>query len=137
MSGWITGLTCSFIYTPTEYAKIHCQTTKNPMAGSASIIWQTIKNEKMEGIRKLYTGHRLTMAKETIGSAIYYGNFHIMLNKVCGEKRETAHLYYQALCGSLSGIMYQLYSYPLDTIKTNLQSGRKSVCQMLKGKFWN
>lgn len=33
-------------------------------------------------------------------------------------------------------MLYQLYSYPIDTIKTNVQSGQKSYREMVQSRFW-
>lgn len=42
----------------------------------------------------------------------------------------------QVLAGGFAGIINQLYTYPLDTIKTNIQSGRKNWQEMVINKFW-
>lgn len=36
----------------------------------------------------------------------------------------------------MAGVLYQLYSYPFDTIKTNIQSGHKTLREMINNKFW-
>lgn len=39
--------------------------------------------------------------------------------------------------GFLAGNVYNLWSYPLDTYKTHLQSGKElTIRQFLKSKFW-
>ena len=38
--------------------------------------------------------------------------------------------------GAITGIMFQFYSYPFDTIKTNIQSGDKTFVELMKSKFW-
>ena len=60
-----------------------------------------------------------------------------MLTKLFKQKRDNAATWAQILSGGLTGIMYQLYSYPIDTIKTNLQTGHKTFDEMIKSKFWN
>ena len=40
------------------------------------------------------------------------------------------------LAGGLSGFLYQFYSYPFDTIKTNIQSREKTFLELMKTKFW-
>lgn len=63
LSGFVTGAVASSVYTPVEYAKIHSQIEHNNSLGSAHRIWALIKNEKLKGIQKLYTGHTLTLWK--------------------------------------------------------------------------
>lgn len=87
-------------------------------------------------MRKLYTGHPVTMIKESIGSTFYYGSYHITLTRVFKQKREEASTWAQILAGGFAGIINQLYSYPLDTIKTNIQSGKKTWHEMVRSKFW-
>ena len=43
---------------------------------------------------------------------------------------------HQILVGALVGLLYQLFSYPFDTIKTNIQSGEKNFLELMKNKFW-
>ena len=36
-----------------------------------------------------------------------------------------------------AGVLFNLWAYPFDTFKTNIQSGRyKSIREMLASKFW-
>lgn len=51
LSGFVTGATCSFIYTPSEYAKIHSQMGRSSSLGSASFIFKTLKEEKLKGLK--------------------------------------------------------------------------------------
>lgn len=59
------------------------------------------------------------------------------MTRVFKQERETAETWSQILSGGTAGIMYQLYSYPVDTIKTNIQSRKKTFSEMIKNKFWN
>jgi hypothetical protein len=67
---------------------------------------------------------------------LYYGGYYVTLTKGFNQSREDALLLIQVLCGSIAGVLYQLYSYPLDTIKTNIQSGKKTLDEMVKSRFW-
>ena len=59
-----------------------------------------------------------------------------MLNKLFNQKRETAETWKQLLAGGLVGLIYQVYSYPVDTIKANIQIGHKTFREMIDSKFW-
>ena len=47
-------------------------------------------------------------------------------------ERVNAPIWAQILVGSFTGVVYQVISYPLDAIKTNLQSYKKTAEQMVK-----
>ena len=136
LSGFLTGCVSAFIYTPIEYSKIKCQVSRTSNVGSISRIFQAIWKERTAGIIKLYTGLGVTLTKESFGSALYYGGFHIMISKILAYEREKAPVWAQIGAGSLAGILYQILSFPFDTIKTNVQSGRKDFKTMLKDRFW-
>ena len=74
----------------------------------------------------MYTGLSWTILKELPGSALYYGGYHCIMREL-GQNRENPNIFYQLVVGGLAGVAYQLYTYPLDTIKTNVQSGHKTV----------
>ena len=59
-----------------------------------------------------------------------------MISKILAYEREKAPVWAQIGAGSLAGILYQILSFPFDTIKTNVQSGRKDFKTMLKDRFW-
>lgn len=40
------------------------------------------------------------------------------------------------LSGGIAGIIYQLYTYPFDTVKTNIQSGKKTFKMLMHEKIW-
>ena len=50
--------------------------------------------------------------------------------------REKAPVWAQTSVGSLAGVLYQLWAFPLDMIKTNVQSGAKTASQMIATKYW-
>lgn len=58
------------------------------------------------------------------------------MSNIFKQKRETAELWTQVVSGGIAGILYQLYSYPIDTIKTNIQSGKSSFKELINNKFW-
>jgi hypothetical protein len=63
-AGFITGFLSAFIYAPTEYVKIQCQLSNNPSTGgSASLMFDLIRKEKVRGLRKLFTGLLVTVVK--------------------------------------------------------------------------
>lgn len=76
--------------------------------------------------------------REAFGLGIYYGGFHIFLRNVLGEKdREHAQFKNQVASAIFAGLIYNVWAYPFDTFKTNIQSGKyKSIGSMIASKFW-
>lgn len=67
---------------------------------------------------------------------MYYGGYHVTLTRIFKQNRENAQVWAQVISGGTAGVLYMLYSYPIDTIKTNIQSGNKGFVEMLRSKFW-
>ena len=84
-----------------------------------------VRQNKMAGIRQIYRGLTYTVLREAVGLGLYYGGFHITLMNLFKEgKRQEASFSSQVGSALLAGLVYNLWSYPIDTFKTNLQSGR-------------
>ena len=93
--------------------------------GSIQRMIHILKKHKFSGLKKLYTGLPYTMMKEGPGLAIYFGGFHVFMMDIFGEKdRENAKFTSQIGSAFIAGLMYNLWGYPFDTFKTNLQFGK-------------
>lgn len=63
--------------------------------------------------------------REAFGLGIYYGGFHIFLRDVLHEEdRKSAKFKNQVASAIFAGCLYNLWAYPFDTFKTNIQSGK-------------
>lgn len=136
----MAGIASSMINTPIEFAKIRTQIDQRgtEKKGSAMRIYDIIRKYKLSGLRKIYTGLQYTMIKEGPGLGIYYGGFHICMMNFFKEKdRVNARLSSQVFSAFLAGLIYSIWAYPLDTMKTNVQSGKGvTVREMIANKFW-
>ena len=63
LSGFLTGGIAALIYTPIEFAKIQCQISRHSKKGSVSLMLQLLTEEKLKGLKQLYTGLGVTMTK--------------------------------------------------------------------------
>ncbi|KAL7784117.1 mitochondrial carrier [Trichoderma ceciliae] len=130
-NGWITwtagamsGLAVWIISAPTELIK--CQAQMSPPATSS---WAIVKQIlRKEGIKGLYYGGVVTALRDSIGYGFYFWTY------------ELAHRYWPAarehgdttsgrrdmskvlLCGGLAGIATWASVFPLDVIKSRLQT---------------
>ena len=106
ISGAITGIFTSVIISPTELYKIRSQKLKS-------------------GTVHIFTGLRITVAREIIASSTYFGIYNTLKdNNVNG-----------LLSGGITGCISWIASYPLDLIKTRIQSGEyKTIKQNIQIK---
>lgn len=100
ISGFFAGLGGSIILNPMELYKVRAQNRITPIY-----------------INPLY-GLLPTMGRETFGISVYFGTYHYLFdNGICNS----------LLAGGISGWMSWLISYPLDVIKTRIQSNRANT----------
>lgn len=68
---------------------------------------------------------------------MYFGGFHVCMMDLFGEKdRENAKITSQVGSAFIAGLIYNLWGYPFDTMKTNVQSGKSTVKSLIENKFW-
>lgn len=136
LSGGVVGLSVSTIYCPVEYAKIQKQTSSSTRS-SLSILFSEIYQNRLKNI---YKGFATTVLRESIGSAIYYGSYEMavrLISDLKGTPRRFAEYSTYLMAGSLAGLSYWLMAYPLDFIKTNVQSGNGSTADIFKKQYRN
>lgn len=74
------------------------------------------------GIKNIYKGYWATFLRETYGSMIYFSVYEGLV-KAGSEKREKAGSWVYLGAGGAAGIGYHLFTYPIDTVKSNIQTG--------------
>ena len=116
--GAACGLVLPLIFTPMELVKVRRQASS-----CAATNWQIARDVFREhGIRGLYTGHRLTVARSTLGNAALFGSYEAFrgaLSRFFGwdAAAAPAHL----LAGVLSGWCSMIVTFPLDAAKSRQQ----------------
>ena len=110
ISGFISGIITSFIINPVELYKIRTQSSK-----------------KMN--ISISTGIKQTIMRESVASSIYFGSYYSMRDLNLPV----------FISGGLAGIISWIFSFPLDTIKTRIQSGKcKNTFECIKmGKLYS
>ena len=142
--GLVTGLTTSLVLCPIEYVKIRLQTMQlqrviasttrpysNMSSNSSFHLAKEIISSK-HGIRGLYRGLFATILRQTPSLAAYFPIYHILKESI-GEfssnsnsnnnnnKRDTLW-WSSALAGGLAGCFSWTIVYPIDVIKSRIQS---------------
>ncbi|KAJ9609087.1 hypothetical protein H2200_006858 [Cladophialophora chaetospira] len=135
-AGMVSGAVCAVTLTPVELIKNATQTSvlmatgqgdqANPNARRGRVSsWESTKRiVARQGPLGLWTGFRLHIIRDTIGSAIYFGIYETTkqsLNSYYGaEKANSAGAV--AMAGAICGIGAWVMTYPLDTMKTRAQN---------------
>lgn len=123
-AGAIGGLATWGVSAPTELVKCRAQmmlpATKSSL-GIAKDIW------RVEGIRGLYLGGLVTVLRDSIGYGFYFWSYELAIRSwPLAEDQKEPSLREEAprvmLCGGLAGIVTWASVFPLDVIKTRLQT---------------
>ncbi|KAK9467709.1 mitochondrial carrier domain-containing protein [Lipomyces arxii] len=79
------------------------------------------KSYKEGGIRSLFRGSVATMARDGPGSALYFATYEYLKEKLTPEGK-TMSLGAISFAGGMSGVAMWIVVFPIDTIKSQLQS---------------
>lgn len=121
-AGAFSGLSASFVLTPVELVKCKLQVA-NLQSSTAnesymSIIQKILRNEGKLG---LWHGFNLTLLREMGGTAVWFASYEESvksLNKKFPNQKNTNLL----VSGAVAGFVFNLSIYPIDTIKSNIQT---------------
>jgi len=89
-------------------------------------------NSNLKNIYKsnpIYKGYFLEMTKNQIGSAIFMGTYYILRNNY-GDKKQYAPIY-----GALSGLSLWPIIYPIDTIRTEYQTSKETIRNIITYRY--
>jgi len=108
ITGGLTGITLSFIETPTDLIKTRMQLDHTNMS--------YFKTIKQIGLRRIYTGFHITCWRNFIGVGGYFAGYELVKNNI--ENPYVGSF----LGGMVAGFICWAPMYPLDNIKTQIQS---------------
>ena len=140
--GLVTGLTTSLVLCPIEYVKIRLQTMQlQPAIASTTRLYSNMSSTSSfhlakeiisshHGIRGLYRGLFATILRQTPSLAAYFPVYHILKESI-GEfssssnnnnNKKDSLWWSSALAGGLAGCLSWTIVYPIDVIKSRIQS---------------
>ena len=139
LSGAASGFAVAHVLTPVELVKckIQVQTKgysgpvyRGPLHCAYSIV-------KSEGLMALYHGYQATVFREIPGNIAWFGAYEFVIRALTppGQKRESLPSYYPAIAGALGGMGYWLSMFPIDTVKSRIQSGVGAAGGSFSGVF--
>ena len=117
IAGAIGGLATWAVSTPTELIKCRAQVQTQPASSSLAIAQQVLR---AEGLRGLYFGGTVTAVRDSVGYGFYFWSYELSrrwMGRYGGN--ETADV---LLCGGLAGVVTWASIFPLDVIKTRVQT---------------
>ena len=132
LAGAVGGFVTFIISAPTEYVKCRAQApgrqsdtrnvpSKEPNPSSFSIAAQTVQNR---GIRGLFLGGAITSVRDAIGYGFWFASYEA--SQALWDNQWTASHPPEAIkticCGGLAGIATWTSIYPLDVVKTCIQT---------------
>lgn len=126
MAGAIGGLATWVVSTPTELIK--CRAQLSPATSTISS-WGIAKDIiRAEGIRGLYFGGVVTALRDSIGYGFYFWSYELTSRFIVAQMKdhgmdskgqETAKVLF---CGGVAGVVTWASVFPLDVIKTRVQT---------------
>lgn len=124
LAGAIGGLATWVVSTPTELIKCRAQITSSPTAASSWGITKEIL--RSEGIKGLYFGGVVTALRDSIGYGFYFWSYELstrlMMSKMRERRNDSQEAAKVLLCGGLAGVVTWASIFPLDVIKTRVQT---------------
>lgn len=124
IAGAVGGLATWVVSTPTELIKCRAQMSNTPIS-SLGIAREIVRSE---GIRGLYLGGVVTALRDSIGYGFYFWAYEIgtrwMSSKMETDRRDSGmqEAAKVLLCGGIAGIVTWASVFPLDVIKTRVQT---------------
>lgn len=120
LAGLISGFATAMISTPTDYLKIQAQLHGR---STRTVIYETMTVSP----HLFYRGHLANLAREGVFTMAYLG-LYVRLKETTLQPEtqvdSSQSLLRIALTSSLTGALAWIISYPFDTIKTIIQSGK-------------
>ena len=132
-AGFFSAIPMTIITAPFERVKIILQIQgqkelkpgeKPKYSGGLDVVRQLYKEG---GIRSVYRGSAMTLARDGPGSAAYFATYEIIKRKLTpkDENGQPGKLSLTAVCvaGGTAGVAMWIPVFPVDTVKSRLQSG--------------
>lgn len=153
VSGGFAGFTASFVLTPIELVKCKLQVQNVKQSGTTSSsaspknIYSTVIRKILanEGVSGLWLGLSSTLIREVFGTAIWFSTYEYTTQvfrerriAMGGDKNAENSDVELMFSGALAGVLFNFSTFPVDTIKSNIQTNDfdKASSSLLKvGKY--
>lgn len=114
-------MVCSTAISPVDLIKVRLQI--NQEVGQNKMTALTVIRDviKTEGLRGFYRGYLSVLSREATAMGVYFGSYEFFKRKARREDG-TIPVGLMLLSGGTAGILTWVCNYPIDVIKTQLQS---------------
>ena len=123
ISGILTGMVSSLVLTPTDHIRILLQKEigLNKYRGSIDAGRDIYRRF---GSRGLFLGFNSTFVREVLANAVYFYSYEYIMRLFAPEGQSSLHapIMTAFLAGGLAGMNSWLFTYPVDYVKTIMQS---------------
>jgi solute carrier family 25 carnitine/acylcarnitine transporter 20/29 len=130
LAGAVGGLATWVVSTPTELVKCRAQASSPTSTASSTSLSIGREILRTEGIRGLYFGGVVTALRDSIGYGFYFWSYDLstrVLSSRSSSSTASAEAARVLLCGGVAGVVTWASIFPLDVIKTRVQT------QLLQG----
>ncbi|KAF2206384.1 hypothetical protein CERZMDRAFT_53251 [Cercospora zeae-maydis SCOH1-5] len=118
-AGALGGLATFFVSTPTELVKCRAQVS-NPPRSSLQI---TRELWRAAGLRGLYMGGAITAVRDSVGYGFYFWSYELSKRAIANDADTQPQAALKVLlCGGLAGVITWASIFPLDVVKTRVQT---------------
>ncbi|KAI5257396.1 hypothetical protein E4T42_01043 [Aureobasidium subglaciale] len=120
LAGALGGLATFLVSAPTELIKCRAQ-----VSGSGASSWGIARELWRErGVRGLYWGGGVTSLRDSVGYGFYFWSYELSKRALISEKAEGEKPEWMTilLCGGIAGVVTWASVFPLDVIKTRVQT---------------
>lgn len=124
VSGGFAGFLASFALTPVELIKCQLQVLNiSKISNSASHSYSSLIRHVLQnkGVLGLWHGWSSTCFREILGTSIWFGSYEYA-NKYLQDNTPIKNDFSLLLSGAFAGFMFNLSAFPMDTIKSNIQT---------------
>ncbi|KAM3414276.1 hypothetical protein BST61_g10929 [Cercospora zeina] len=118
-AGALGGLATFFVSTPTELVKCRAQVSNPPRSS-----WQVTQDLwRAAGLRGLYMGGAITAVRDSVGYGFYFWSYELSKRAIANDAdTHTQEALKVLLCGGLAGVITWASIFPLDVVKTRVQT---------------
>lgn len=119
LAGAAVGPAAAVISTPFEFLKIQLQFSQRSSVPYKNTVDAAYKILRTYGVRTIYTGHIINTYREMLFLGTYFAVYEYVKGFLCQRMNTSLAI---PVSGGLAGAIGWFVSFPLDAIKTNIQS---------------
>ncbi|TPX35983.1 hypothetical protein SmJEL517_g01833 [Synchytrium microbalum] len=126
LAGAVSGTANSILSGPIEHVRTRLQVQSGTTKEFSGPVDFAKKTMKQFGIAGIYKGQAITMGREFIGYGAYFLTYEYLIQRAMEKnnirKRSDVPAYLQVIYGGFSGMAMWFSIYPIDVVKSKLQT---------------